>query len=319
MILFRGEARSKIFIRLTVINIKKETAFIIMIRNLLRLSRPLYLLLTALTYFLGASIANYLGKPFRADSFWLGMIAVLLAQASMSLLAEVFRPAYETIVEGETRKDRLALRNNAMYISIAALTANAVIAFVLYNNHHLAVPAFSFLLLSLLVVLAYGIPPLRLVNRGFGEFLLAVHIAYIVPSIAYILQSDQTHRFLLITIPLTFLAFAYFIVMDFPSFASDSKHNRSTLLTRLGYERVVPLHHIFVLFAYVFFLAVPVFGLSLSLFWSAFLTLPFALFQIYQLRSLSLGAPVHWTLLTVTALSVFGLTAYFLSLTFWLR
>jgi len=290
-----------------------------MIRNLLRLSRPLYLLLTALTYFLGASIANYLGKPFRPDSFWLGMIAVLLAQASMNLLADVFRPAHEPIIEGETRKDRLALRNNAMYFSIAALTANAVIAFVLYNNSHLAVPAFSFLLLSLLVILAYGIPPLRLVNRGFGEFLLAVHIGYVVPSIAYILQSDETHRFLLITIPLTFLAFAYFIVMDFPAFASDAKHNRSTLLTRLGYERVVPLHHIFVLFAYVFFLAIPVFGLSLSLFWPAFLTLPFALFQIYLLRNLSLGAPVHWTLLTVTALSVFGLTAYFLSLTFWLR
>jgi len=290
-----------------------------MIRNLLRLSRPLHLVLAALTYFLGASIANYLGKPFRNDSFWLGLVAVVLAQASMNLLAEVFRPNSETMIEGETRKDRLALRNSAMYVSIAALTATAVIALVLYNNSHLSVAAFSFLLLSLVVVLAYGIPPLRLVNRGFGEFLLAAHLAYIIPSIAYVLQSDETHRFLLITIPLTFLAFTYFIVMDFPAFASDTKYDRSTLLTRLGYERVVPLHHLFVVVAYLFFLTIPVFGLSLSIFWPAFLTLPFALFQIFQLRSLSLGAPVNWTLLTVTALSVFGLTAYFLSLTFWLR
>ncbi len=290
-----------------------------MFRNLLRLSRPLHLLLAALTYFLGASIANYLGKPFRADSFWLGLIAVILAQASMNLLAEVFRPSNEAIVDGETRKQRLTFRNNALYISIAALTANAVIAFILYTNNHLSIAAFFFLLLSLIVILAYAIPPFRFINRGFGEFLLAVHMAYIIPSIAYILQSDETHRFLLITIPLTFLAFAYFIVMDFPSFASDVKYNRSTLLTRLSYERVVPLHHLIVLLAYLFFLAVPVFGLSLSLFWSAFLTLPFALFQIFQLRSLSLGAPVNWALLTVTALSVFGLTAYFLSLTFWLR
>jgi 1,4-dihydroxy-2-naphthoate octaprenyltransferase len=290
-----------------------------MFRNLLRLSHPLYLLLAALTFFLGASIANYLGKPFRTDSFWLGLIAVILAQASMSLLAEVFRPGNEAIVDGETRKQRLDFRNNALYISIAALTADAVIAFILYINHHLSVAAFFFLLLSLVVILAYAIPPFRFINRGLGEFLLSAHIAYIIPSIAYILQSDETHRFLLITIPLTFLSFAYFIVMDFPSFASDVKYNRSTLLTRLGYERVVPLHHLFVLLAYLFFLTVPVFGLSLSLFWSAFLTLPFALFQIFQLRSLSLGAPVNWTLLTVTALSVFGLTAYFLSLTFWLR
>ena len=289
------------------------------LRNILRLTRPLHLLLAALTYFLGASLANYLGKPFRADSFWLGMIAVLLAQASMNLLAEVFRPNNEAIFEGQSRRDRLTLRNNALYISVAALTANAVIAFVLYTNNHLSVPGFFFLLLSLILILSYSVPPFRFINRGFGEFVLAVHIAYVIPSIAYILQSGETHRFLLISIPLTFLALAYFIVMDFPAFASDSKYNRSTLLTRLGWERAVPLHHLFVVLAYLFFLAAPVFGLSLSLIWPAFLTLPFAIFQIFQLRSLSLGAPTHWTLLTVTALSVFGLTAYFLSLTFWLR
>jgi 1,4-dihydroxy-2-naphthoate octaprenyltransferase len=289
------------------------------LRNLIRLSHPLHLLLAALTYFLGASIANYLGKPFRSDSFWLGLIAVLLAQASMNLLAEVFRPSNEPVAGGQSRQDRLILRNNALYVSIAALTSNAVIAFVLYTNNHLPVSAFFFLLLSLLLILGYAIPPFRFINRGFGEFLLAAHIAYVIPSIAYILQADETHRFLLLSIPLTFLAFAYFIIMDFPSFASDSKYGRSTLLTRLGWERAVPLHHLFVLLAYLFFVAAPVFGLPLSLLWPAFLTLPFALFQIFQLRNISLGAPTNWTLLTVTALSVFGLTAYFLSLTFWLR
>lgn len=290
-------------------------------KNLLRLSRPLHFLLAVLTYFLGASIANYLGKPFRADSFWLGLVAVILAQASMNLLAEVFRPYNEPIIEGETRRDRLALRNNALYVSIAFLAVNAVIAFLLYINNHLSVSAFYFLLLSLILVLTYAIAPFRFVNRGFGEFVLAAHLAYVIPSIGYILQSDETHRFLLITIPLTFLAFAYFIVLAFPSFASDTKYNRNTLLTRLGWERVVPLHHLFVLLAYLFFvtLASPAVGLSLSLLWPAFLTLPFAIFQIFQLRNIAMGARTNWSLLTVTALSVFGLTAYFLSLTFWLR
>jgi len=290
-----------------------------MIRNLVRLSRPIHILLAALTYFFGASIANYLGKPFRTDSFWLGLIAVLLAQISMNLLAEVFRPVNEPIIEDETLKGRLTLRNNALYVSIAALTANVVIAFLLYNNHRLTLSAFLFLLLSLVIILTYSVPPLRLINRGFGEFLLAAHLTYVIPSIAYILQAGETHRLLLLTIPLVFLAFAYFIVMDFPSFASDRKYDRVTFLTRLGWEHVVPLHHLFVLLAYLFFLASPVFGISLSLLWPAFLTFPFALFQIFQIRNIALGAPTNWILLTVTALSVFGLTVYFLSLTFWLR
>ena len=290
-----------------------------MIRNLLRLSHPIQLLLAALTYFFGASIANYLGKPFRTDSFWLGLAAVLLAQISMNLLAEVFRPVNEPIMQDETLKDRLTLRNNALYVSIAALTANAAIVLLLYNSNRLTLSTFFLLLLSLAIVLAYAIPPIRLINRGFGEFLLAAHMAYVFPSVGYILQAGETHRFLILTIPLVFLAFAYFIVMDFPSFASDRKYDRVTFLTRLGWERVVPVHHLLVLLAYLFFLASPAFGLSLSLLWPAFLTFPFALFQIYQIRGLALGAPPNWILLIVTALSVFGLTVYFLSLTFWLR
>jgi 1,4-dihydroxy-2-naphthoate octaprenyltransferase len=287
------------------------------LRTIFRLSRPLYVVLAALTYCFGVSIANYLGKPFRFDAFWLGLVGIMLAQMSMSLLSEVFRLDAEPLTEDETRRDRLVIRNNALYISVAAITVDAVIAFLLYRNLTLSPASFSFLLLSLVLILAYALPPFR--NRGFGEFLLAVQLGYIIPSIGYLLQANETHRFLVLLLPLTLLAFAYFIVLDFPTFASDRKYNRSTMLTRLGWERVVPLHHIFVLFAYVFFAISPALGISLSLLWPAFLTLPFALFQIYQVRAISLGAPANWTLLTATALAVFGLTTYFLTLTFWLR
>ena len=286
---------------------------------MLKLIHPIHLLLAVLTYSLGASIANYLAVPFLADSFWLGLVSALLIQISMNLLSEVFRLDVEPLLESETRKARQSLRNNALYISIAALTILGFIAYILFTNNHLPLAAFLFFILSSVIVLIYAIPPLRLVNRGFGEFLLAAQLAYVFPSLAYILQAGETHDFLTLTIPLTFLAFAYFIVTDFPSFASDQKYNRLTFLTRLGWERVVPLHHLFVLLAYVLFAASPVFGLPLSLIWPVFLTLPFALFQIFQLQNISLGAPTNWTLLTATALAVLGLTTYFLTLTFWLR
>ena len=284
---------------------------------MLKLTRPLYLVLAALTYSLGVSIANYLGNPFSVASFWLGLAAVLLTQISMILLAEVFRLDAEALQENETRTTRLRLRNNALYISIAALAVIAFIAYLLFVNNYLPLPAFFFLLLSLLLILAYSLPAFR--TLGFGEFLLAAQLAYVVPSMAFILQAGETHRFLTLAIPLAFLAFAYFIIMDFPSFASDRKFDRVTFLTRLGWERAVPLHHLFVLVAYVLFAASPAFGISLSLIWRVFLTLPFALFQIVQLRNISLGAPTNWTLLSVTALATFGLTAYLLTLTFWLR
>jgi 1,4-dihydroxy-2-naphthoate octaprenyltransferase len=288
-----------------------------MFRSLLRLSRPLRLILAALTYSFGVSIANYLGNPFNATSFWLGLAAAILAQMAMNMLSEVFRLDVEPLLENETRTARQRLRNNALYISIAALAVIAFVAYLLFVNNNLPLVSFIFLLLSLLLILVYSLPAFR--NRGFGEFVLAAQLAYVFPSIAFILQAGETHSFLTLTIPLTFLAFAYFIVIDFPSFASDRKFNRVTFLTQLGWERAVPLHHLFVLIAYVLFTASPAFGISLSLIWRVFLTLPFALFQILQLRNLSMGAPTNWALLSVTALATFGLTTYLLTLTFWLR
>ena len=287
--------------------------------SLFKLTRPLNLLLAALTYAFGMSIADYLGKTIHVESFWLGFLMVILIQLAMSLLPEVYRPQNEPLIENETRKDRLTLRNNALYVSLASLAAVAVLAYILFNTKQLPSLSILFLMFSLVVVFINAVPPFRFINRGFGELLLAVQIAYVFPTFAFTLQTGRTHPFLALTIPLTFLAFAYFIVLDFQAFAQDEKYERITFLTRLGWERVVPLHHVFVLFAYIFMLAMPAFGLSLTLIWSAFLTLPFALFQINQLRNISLGLPPNWLLLNATALGVFGLTVYFLTLTFWLR
>lgn len=283
------------------------------------MSLLLHLLLAALTYAFGASIADYLGKPFLVSSFWLGLLIVLLAQTTMSLLPEVFRLDVEPLLENETRSKRQILRNNYLYSSLACIVIVVLIAYILFANNTLPLSTFYFLLFSFVIVVAYSIPPFRFVNRGAGEFLLAVHLAYVIPSIAFTLQADETHRFLVLAVPLMLLAFSYFIVRDFQSFAQDQKYNRVTFLTRLGWERVVPLHHLFILLAYFLFTMSPLFGISLSLIWSVFLTLPFALFQIYLLRNISLGAKPNWTLLHATALAVFGLTAYFLTLTFWLR
>ncbi len=287
---------------------------------MLKLSRPLHLLLAALTYVLGASIPAYLGKSFQTIPFILGLAGILLAQWSMSLLGEVFRPHNEPLIDGETPAQKETLRNNMLYVSIAALTVYAVIAFIIYLNRALSLHAFYFLLFSLLLVLAYSLPPLRLINRGFGELTLAVHIAYVIPSIGFLLRAGESHRLLaILTIPLTAIALAYFLILNFTEFTRDEKYQRVTLLRRLTWERAVPLHHSLILFAYMLFAIAPLLGFSFNLVWPAFLTFPFAIFQIIQLRAIALGNPPNWRLLTSTALAVFGLTTYFLTLTFWIR
>ena len=287
---------------------------------MLKLSRPLHLLFAALTYLLGASIPAYLGRPFQPVTFALGLAGVLLAQAGMALLGEVFRPHNEPLIEGETPKQKETLRNNMMILSIGMLATNAIIAFIAHLNFSLTLPTFYFLLTSIILILVYAIPPFRLINRGFGELALALHVAYVIPSIGYLFQTGENSRLLtLLLIPLTALALVYFLVANFVTFSNDQKYERGTLLRLLTWERAVPLHHSLVAFAYLMFALVPLFGYSVKLVAPAFLTLPFAIFQIFQLRAIANGSPPNWRLLTSTALAVFGLTTYFLTLTFWLR
>jgi len=287
---------------------------------ILRLSRPLNVIFAALTYILGAGIARYLGISQDVVVFWLGLGGILLAQLSMGLLAEALRPVEQPSENDENRPERVNLRNAALLMSVGALAAAAVIAILLGKEGALTPVTILFLGLSLLIVLAYAVPPLRLVDAGFGEFTLAVHIAMIAPAIGFVLQQGEYHRLVgIVSFPLTLLALAYFLILDFPTFAADEKYDRRTLLRSMGWQRAVPLHHGLILGAYLLLSSALLFGLAWGLIWPSFLTLPFAILQIFWLRNISLGARPIWSLLTVNALAVFGLTAYLLTFAFWLR
>jgi hypothetical protein len=133
----------------------------------------------------------------------------------MSLLSEVFRLDAEPLTENETRRERSVVRNNALYISpsprsrpMPSLPLSCSTTSISQSR------LFSFLLLSLTFILAYSLPPFR--NRGFGEFLLAAHLAYVIPSLPICSRLTKRIASWSFSRPLTLLAFAYFIVMDFP-------------------------------------------------------------------------------------------------------
>ena len=162
----------------------------------------------------------------------------MLAQLSMDLLVEVYRPDNEPIVPNETIANRKAIHDSSLYVSIAGLAALAVIAFLLFKDGRLTSPAWLILALSLLVIVVYSVPPLRLIDKGYGEILLAVQLGFFVPSISFLSQDGAYHRLLNVTIvPLTFLSLATILALDFPSYAEDLKYARQTLLVRIGWER----------------------------------------------------------------------------------
>jgi 1,4-dihydroxy-2-naphthoate octaprenyltransferase len=291
-----------------------------MFKSLLKLSRPIHLLLAVLTYTLGAGIAHYFGRPVRAASFGLGLLAVLALMEAASLLAEYFRLPLMPLLQGETPRQREHFRVLLLQVSFAALTFSAVAILTLLLTHSLQFSAGILFTLVFLFLVAYAVPPMRLSEAGYGELVLAITLGTLLPALAFLLQYGQPHRLLsLTTFPLTLLALAYLLVCNFPTFATDQKLGRRTLLTRLTWQRAIPIHHFLVLAAFLLFAAAPLLEYPWGLIWPVFMVLPFAAVQIFWLQRIANGGRTLWNFLTALASTTFGLTIYLLALTFWIR
>lgn len=238
----------------------------------------------------------------------------------MNLLAEVFRPINEPILPGQFGAERVYLRDRLLFISTGLLVLAAGFAYLSYLSGRVTPAVLLPLVLSLSIVLVYAVPPLKLHRRGFGELLLALHLGYVFPSLGFALQAGEFHRLIpVLALPVSVLALAYFLVVDFPAFAEDLKYERVTLLTRLGWQCTIPLHHGLVVATFFLLAIAPITGVSFTLLWPAFLALPFAVLQILLLRGIGLGARPLWKPLTSTAATLFALTTYLLAFSFFLR
>lgn len=291
-----------------------------MLKPFLKLSKPIHLLLAAMTYTLGAAIAHYLGQQVRAASFGLGLLAVLALLDAASLFDEYFRLLLMPMEQGETPRQRELFRVKLLQVAYAALTLAAVASLTLLLTHSLNLSADIILVVALLFLVAFAVPPMHLSKAGYGELVLAVYLGTLLPALAFLLQYGQLHRLLsFTTFPTTLLALAYLLVCNFPTFAITQKLGRQTLLTRLTWQRAVPIHHLLVLVAFLLFAAAPFLNYPVGLVWPVFLALPFAAMQMIWLQRIANGGRALWNLLTTLSSATFGLTVYLLTLTFWIR
>jgi len=289
-------------------------------RRFINLSRPLYLVFAALTYTLGASIARYLSMDFHWPTFWLGLLALLALQFAVAYLFEYFHLPLTSRLPGETTNQRIHFRGLLLQLSFIALGLFGMAFLTLLLSHLINLASGILLTLDLLLVIAYAVPPMRLSERGYGEIIMACRLAALLPAISFSLQMDEFHRLLpLTTFPLTLLALAYFLASNFPTFAADLRTGFRTLLTRLTWQHAIPVHHILIIAAFLLFGFAPLAGIPWRLIWPVFLTLPFAIVQVFWLQRISRGGRTLWKFFIPLAAVVFGMPVYLLALTFWIR
>ncbi len=293
-----------------------------MMKRVARLFPPVLLILGALTYTLGAGIARYLGFPLKFLILLLGFVALLSLQYAAFLLVEYFRLPLVPRMQDESFNQRERYRVLILQIAYAALTLSVVAILVLIINRALGISDVIFLVLAYALMMAFALPPLNLSETGYGELVQAVFMGTILPTLGFLLPFGGAglHRLLtFITFPLTLLALAYLLIRDFPSYASDVKQARRTLLTRLTWQYAVPVHHVLIFFTFLFFSLAPLLNVPWGVVWPVFLALPFGIVQIFWLQRIASGGATFWNFLIALSTTTFGLSAYLLAMTFWIR
>ncbi|RPJ50386.1 MAG: prenyltransferase [Chloroflexi bacterium] len=309
-------------------------------RALLRAARPWSLFGGILLYALGGGIATYLGYPIDGPVYWIGQAGITLLQLSSNFLREYFdragQPPFETrparrvqrppaniTPDGENPEaatpDSTVPRGVFFQVAAATLTVGAVTTVLLIAENKMSPVVSLFYGLAFLLAIAYAVPPFRLVNSGYGELVLAILNANLFPTIAFLLQSGELHRLLaMISFPLTLLYLAALLAISLQSYYRDTQENRSTMLTRLGWQRGMTLHNALIAMAYIVLAVSVISGLPWRLAFPGFLSMPVAVFQVWQMNSIANGGKPHWRLLTFTALALVGFTVYFINLALWI-
>jgi len=298
------------------------------IRLFIKLSRPFFLLGAVLVYALGVGIARYLGATIDWGLYFLGQAWVTTMQLATHYFNEYFdSPAdaankHRTLFSGGSGVlgDDGLPREIAIWAGIAALTAATSFTVMMMRAVDLNPVLLFVMILIFLGAFFYSVPPVRLVETGYGELTTSIVVGSLVPALAFILQYGEFHRLVaMCTFPLIALHFAMMLAFELPDYAVDLKFKKLTLMVRLGWERGMMLHNLLILIAYLLIGFAMVFGFPLPVALPALLSLPLGIFQVWYMTRIGAGAKPNWTLLGWLAVLVFGVTTYLLTFSFWTR
>lgn len=294
----------------------------------IRLSRPLFLLGAALLYALGVGIARYLGSPVNWAAYFMGQFWVFFLQLAAHYLNEYYdfsadvENSNRTPFSGGSRAVGVGglSPQTVLLAAAASLVAGATLTVLMMRTLKLSPESLFLMLLAFVGAVFYSAPPLRLVSSGFGELTTSILVANLLPAFAFLLQRGELHRLVaMTTFPLTALHLAMMLAFELPDYAADMKHNKRTLMVRLGWQNGMTLHNALILFAFLLLSLSIAFGMPLFIGLPAFIPLPLGLLQIWQMRRIAAGGRPNWTALTLTAIALFAATAYLFTLAYWTR
>ena len=298
----------------------------------LRLSRPVFLLVSAVQMILGTGIARYLGVSIDGLVFVLGFLWLLFVQLAATYLNEYFDVAVDQYnphrtlfsggsgVLGEVGSDERLGKQVALRAFVVAASLAAALTFSLVWIGVVNMIVAIFMALIFLGLVFYSLPPVQFSRSGYGEIVIAMIVGILYPSLGYILQTGELHRLLTLTgLPITFLVLAYMLAVSFPDYATDLKYGKKTFLVRAGWQNVMTVHNTLIFLTILTLGSLTFFNFPRPIMLLAFIPMPLGMLQIWLMRQIENGVKPNWKTLTMIAAIMVGMLIYIFSYSFWTR
>jgi 1,4-dihydroxy-2-naphthoate octaprenyltransferase len=294
----------------------------------IKLSRPLFVFAGILLYALGVGIAKYLGFVINWELYIFGQVWVSVLQLSTLYFNEYF-----TASEDQANTNRTPFSRGsgtfeqgqlqphvALVAGLICITFLVSITILLISKFELTPLTYFIMLLAFGGLFFYSLPPISLDKTGYGELTTTIIIAFLLPLYSFSLQTTTVYRLIIFTaFPLTLVHLSMMLAFEFPDYSNALKTDKRTLLVRLGWENGIYFHNILILAAYLLFLVGLFSGIPKFVVWNAYISLPIAVFQIWQMVRIKKGGKPNWTALTINAAMTFGVLVYFLTFAYWIH
>lgn len=273
-------------------------------------------LFSFIAYSIGGGLVSYLGRPIDPLTFWLGLVIVILFNICTDLLTCFFKS------RGFDRKlkEIILIKNSLLILSFSLLTLGAILSVRLASKVGTGLTLWLVLGIFFILLVLSAIPPFNFNEKGFGEFLNTIKIVALTPAFACLIQINDIHSTLFsITFPAFFLVLAYFMAQSLENYYEDQKNQNHTLMTILGWKFGMRIHNYFLLLTYLLYGLASLFGLSGILALPAWLSMPVAGIQFWEMWRIGEGYKPRWKLLRIASLGSISILSYFLLFILWLR
>jgi 1,4-dihydroxy-2-naphthoate octaprenyltransferase len=224
------------------------------------MTRPGFLIITAVACVLGTSLAALCGHRPNVWIAWVTLVLAVLMHAAANVLND-YHDALNGADDANTHGlfpftgGARLIQNGQVTVQDTYDLAKALIIVLVSCGLLLALKTGGGLvvlgLAGLLLGWGYSAPPLALMNRGLGEFTVALTWGLVVVGADYVQRGQFFVIPFSVSISFALLVGNILVINGFPDAQADEQVGKRTLVVRLGARRAVWAYLVYALLAYV--------------------------------------------------------------------